>query len=385
MNRQTLDKLRGLDFEFPESYDEVADLITASRQKEAENARIVAIEFLEDPKKNSNKIFRPDKKVNDIIQYFIVKVKLTTEFYTNSVVVEIDGKTISAYRKSDVFRQNEFIADVSIDFSNRLRVEENFELKARLIDAMGKVSYEKSKSVNVKRGGFVEKPMYERDLTVEDVRRIVNLLRANTYYKSVNTNTKKTQLIPIIKLPYLANGKIFHMNHESGKFNLEVVTNNSYENFTAQLNKIFDKYEINNLNRKCHFLSQIFIETQYFSQTIESDNNYTQNYDPLRGRGFIHLTLKDNYKRYTKYKNEIDKIAIDFEKNYSLISTNMEYAADASGWYWKFGSVKGNINPIAEIGTPEIVTPYINAASLKLLERKNAFILLTKIFKNEIV
>ncbi len=68
MNRQTLDKLRGLDFEFPESYNEVADMITASRQKEGENARIVAIEFLEDPKKNSVKPFGKDYQVNDLIQ-----------------------------------------------------------------------------------------------------------------------------------------------------------------------------------------------------------------------------------------------------------------------------------------------------------------------------
>ncbi len=71
-------------------------------------------------------------------------------------MVELDGRTYSAYRKSNVFRQKEFIADVSIDFSDKLRVAEDFILKARLVDAKGKVIHEKSISVNVKRGGKLE-------------------------------------------------------------------------------------------------------------------------------------------------------------------------------------------------------------------------------------
>ncbi len=232
-----------------------------------------------------------------------------------------------------------------------------------------------------------EKPksICERDLTVEEVKNIVKILRENTYYEAIDPKTKEKAQFPLTNLPYYSIDEIFHRNGykiNDKELKKEVVLNNSFENFTGQLNYIFNKYEINNCNRRCHFLSQIFVETENFTKTIESDNKYID-YDPLRGRGFIHLTLKDNYKKYSNYKKEIDKIEIDFEKNYSLISTNLEYAADASGWYWRFGSVKGDINPIADFGDVKKVTPYINSASLELEKRENAFELLKKIFKNE--
>lgn len=225
------------------------------------------------------------------------------------------------------------------------------------------------------------KSICERDLTVDEVKNIVKLLRENTYYEAISPKTKKKEKFPLTNLPYYSINKIFHRNDQCGKYKEEVMSNNSFENFTAQLNKTFNKYEINNCQRRCHFLSQIFIETQYFTQTIETDNGYTSGYDPLRGRGFIHITLTDNYIKYTQYKKNTDKIDIDFKENYSLISTNMEYSADASGWYWKYGSVKGNINPIADKGSVKDVTPYVNAASLKLKERENAFEILKRIFK----
>jgi predicted chitinase len=208
--------------------------------------------------------------------------------------------------------------------------------------------------------------------SVSDVKKIVKELRENTFF------TDKGKKYPLTQLPYYSIDKIFHRNDKSGKYSSEVVTNNSFENFTTQLNKIFDKYEINNPRRIRHFLSQIFIETQYFSQTIETDNSYTHNYDPLRGRGFIHLTTKGNYKKYTKYKQEVDKLNIDFEINYSLLSTNLEYSADCSGWYWKFGREK-DLNVLADTYSVEKLTPWINAASLNLEERKNAYQLLEKI------
>ena len=201
--------------------------------------------------------------------------------------------------------------------------------------------------------------------------------------KTIDQVTNKNKRFPLINLPYYSVNKIFHRNGlgiKDKNLKKEVVLNNSFENFTAQLNLIFSKYEINNCNRRAHFLAQIFVETENFSKTIESDNKYIT-YDPLRGRGLIHITLKDNYDKYSAHKKKVDKIDVDFAKNYSLISTNLEYAADASGWYWKFGSVKGNINPIADNGTVKQVTPYVNSASLELEKRENAFKLLKNIFK----
>lgn len=226
----------------------------------------------------------------------------------------------------------------------------------------------------------------ERDLTVDEVKNIVKTLRENTDFKDKGKN------YPLTQLPWYSIDKVFHRNNETGKFRDELVTNNSFENFTVQLNKIFQKYEINNCKRRAHFLAQCYVETENFTKTVESDNGYTSGYDPYRGRGLIHLTLLENYQKYQKdTKNTVVnkedgnsktiKSGRNDNTNCKIVATNLEIAADVAGWYWKYGSRKGDINIIADKGSVKEVTPYINAASLQLKERENAFNLLIKIFK----
>jgi predicted chitinase len=126
----------------------------------------------------------------------------------------------------------------------------------------------------------------------------------------------------------------------------------------------------------------MFIETQYFSQTIESGASLS--YDPYRGRGFLHLTHDYNYRKYKKDTGEdiTDDIEDNLEK-IKLVSTNLWYAADTAGWFWKFGSVKGNVNLIADIGTVEQVTRAVQGGKRALKERTDAYNLLLTIFKDE--
>lgn len=214
-------------------------------------------------------------------------------------------------------------------------------------------------------------------LTVDDVKNIVSILREKTFYKAKDPKTGKDKDFPLTTLPYYAVDKIFHRNDKSGKYKSEIVTNQSFENFTSQLNYIFKLYEIHNCNRRSHFLAQIFIETQYFSQTIESNNDYTSGYDPWRGRGLLHLTHKENYKKYSKY------CGTDVLTNYSLVSTNLEIAADSAGWYWQKGSSHGDINKIADSKTVKEVTKAVQGGDRGLDERKNAFNLLKNIFNEK--
>ncbi len=233
-----------------------------------------------------------------------------------------------------------------------------------------------------------------RDLTVDEERNIVKVLRENTFYEEKNKKTKKVEKFPLTQLPNLYRiDKIFHRNSDNSKFKSEEVTNNSFENFTAQLNGTLSKYEINNCQRRAHFFSQIFIETQYFTKTVEADNNRTDDYDPYRGRGFIHLTWLENYQRYQKHtgvsvvntedlnsKNSSVKSSKDNNTNCKIVSTNLEVALDTAGWYWKFGSVYGDINLIADKGTVELVTKAVQGGDGALSERKSAYQLLIKIF-----
>ena len=181
--------------------------------------------------------------------------------------------------------------------------------------------------------------------------------------------------------------KIFHRNDEkvSKPYNKEILLDNSFESFTKNLNKIFRKYKIDTCEGKAHFLAQIFIETQYFTSTIEKDNSYTPSYDTYRGRVFIHLSLKGDYKKYA-YSNIGDDKKSKVLEDYSLVAKDIEIAADVGGWYWD----SRNINKIIENSnnreTDEIikaVTKVVNGNQmLNLEERKNAYHLLIKVLKS---
>lgn len=88
----------------------------------------------------------------------------------------------------------------------------------------------------------------------------------------------------------------------------------------------------------------------------------------------MHLTHDYNYEKYQEFsKNKVIQ-------NYSLVATNLEISSDSAGWYWKFGSVLGDINKIADTKTVTDVTKAINPALFALTGRENAFNILIGLF-----
>jgi len=71
----------------------------------------------------------------------------------------------------------------------------------------------------------------------------------------------------------------------------------------------------------------MYVETMYFTATRELGEKLR--YDPYRGRGFLHLTHKENYQKYKDATN------VDVIKNYKLVAHNLTIAADTAAWYWK--------------------------------------------------
>jgi predicted chitinase len=134
-----------------------------------------------------------------------------------------------------------------------------------------------------------------------------------------------------------------------------------------------------------HFLSQMFVETQWFTRTIEGDNKYTPNYDPYRGRGFIQITREENYKEYSADKSHaLTDIMGD---NKSKVATNLKIGADTSGWFWRYGSYTHgkymNINDVASQKDVSKVTDRINPALKHLKERTEAFNAIMKVIDYE--
>lgn len=152
--------------------------------------------------------------------------------------------------------------------------------------------------------------------------------------------------------------------------------NNTISNFTQALNSLFTNYEINTCLRQRHFLAQSYHETQYFTLSIEANNRYTSNYDPYRGRGFIHLSTKNNYKKYKNSKG------IDIVANYSRVATDMNIAADTAGFYWIESLSGKNINLVADVNRSSVknITKEVNAAALGSASRQEAFDILKDLF-----
>lgn len=162
----------------------------------------------------------------------------------------------------------------------------------------------------------------EREITPNELKKMIIAMR-----KSTNDNM----------------GENFYKWNKDSLFTSghEKFTDKSYEKFAEALNKTFNKYEINSCIRKIHFLAQCYHETGAFTRSVEGSFKDSFWYDPYRGRGFIHLTLKGNYQKFK------DISGIDVVNSPKLVSTNIDIAADSSGWYWKYND-KGDINPFAD-------------------------------------
>lgn len=153
----------------------------------------------------------------------------------------------------------------------------------------------------------------------------------------------KEMVVAMRKATFDESGENFYKWNKDNLFTggHEQFTTKTYEKFAEVLNKTFENYEIKTCIRKIHFLGQCYHETGAFMKSVEGKKNQEYWYDPYRGRGFIHLTLKGNYQKFK------DNSGYDVVNTPTLVSTNIEIAAMSSGWYWKYNDM-GDINPFAD-------------------------------------
>ncbi|WP_275425167.1 glycoside hydrolase family 19 protein, partial [Aggregatibacter actinomycetemcomitans] len=154
-----------------------------------------------------------------------------------------------------------------------------------------------------------------RDFTVEEFKTIVKELR-----KGALKHTK-------LWIPALPSGAS--------------PSDKTYEATVKELNRVMNKYEINTCLRKIHFLAQAYHETHLFQSMQEYTSSYTSKYDPYRGRGLIHLTHKKNYEKFSADMND-PKIV----NNPSIVATDIIYAFESGGWFWKKGTTLSNNKPV---------------------------------------
>lgn len=135
----------------------------------------------------------------------------------------------------------------------------------------------------------------------------------------------------------------------------------NYESLAKSFNEILPKYEINTCLRKLHFLTQVYIETQRFGSTYESDESAKKaGEDFYRGRGFVHITHDYGYKEFYKHLFSKEPTTKELEQFVPKVASNLEYAIKSAAWYWK----KNNINKYADKDEIEKVSAAINYPNL---------------------
>lgn len=146
------------------------------------------------------------------------------------------------------------------------------------------------------------------------------------------------------------------------------------ERLSDELAKVLNRtclaFGINTVTRQGHFLAQLIHESGAFRYTKEIasgeayegriDLGNTEPGDGVRfkGRGYIQLTGRDNYTKYSLAVGE------DFIENPDKLSV-LPHAALSAGWFWK---TRG-LNELADEGDPVKVTRRVNGGINGLSER----------------
>lgn len=225
-----------------------------------------------------------------------------------------------------------------------------------------------------------EKCFCNRDITVEELKEIVKVLRENVkYVKGKNLYQHEIDAL-------FSNSKEGHKLLALGYCD--------YANFTAILNQYMNSFGIKKCIHKIHFLAQSFHETQHFRKIEEekkTDGNIKGGVH-FKGRGLIHLTHDYNYLEYYdkvhntslfskyKYKHKVNEGVIKFiertekengkkdnELNMDFIenklklfaeqlSTILAYSIHSAVWFWQ----SRGINTLAEKKDTRAVSQKVN-------------------------
>ena len=146
--------------------------------------------------------------------------------------------------------------------------------------------------------------------------------------------------------------------HESGDFKFKEENLNYSENgLLLTFSKYFNKDNVKDYARNPQKIANRVYSNRMGNGNEESGDGY--NY---RGRGFIQITVKDNYKRLAT------DLTIDC-LNFPEVLTNDRHAFTSAGWYWN----SRNLNAIADKGLTEDVikevTKKINGGLIGLEDR----------------
>lgn len=145
--------------------------------------------------------------------------------------------------------------------------------------------------------------------------------------------------------------------HESGNFKLTVENVNYSE---EGLLKVFPKYFDKNTAKSYARRPEMIANMVYGGRIGNGDKNSGDGYK-FRGRGFIQLTGKTNYKSFGDY------IGVDLITNPSLVAT--KYALSSAAWFFEKRKLWQVCDEGIELETIKKVTKLVNGGYNGLEDR----------------
>ncbi|WP_049847206.1 M23 family metallopeptidase [Trabulsiella odontotermitis] len=124
-------------------------------------------------------------------------------------------------------------------------------------------------------------------------------------------------------------------------------------NIKIALSQIMNKYRIVTPLRIAHFIGQMARETGRLKSFVENGNSgYFKKYDPgtfqgiklgntqsgdgarFKGRGAVHLTGRENYRKYSEFRFGKGSAYFTIAPNNILPVTDSYYSCDTGGYFW---------------------------------------------------
>jgi len=142
--------------------------------------------------------------------------------------------------------------------------------------------------------------------------------------------------------------------------------------------KAMERYEINTLLRKAHFLAQVGHESGElrFRKELASGHEYENRKDlgntfpgdgvRFKGRGLIQLTGRANYTEYQNTSHLVAELNVNIVDNPDLIADNDQLCADVACWFWE----RRKLNNLADKDDLDAVTRRINGGLNGLSDRR---------------
>ncbi len=275
------------------------------------------------------------------VEYYARKKHATKNIHVNNPLPLINGevrdspaeaipkaKDSPAEQKPPSMKEEKGIGDIAVDKAKELW---------DWLEAKGTIIKEQLPTVQQPEG---KSPAVVKETTVEKKEENCECYCGE---KEISPEELKEMIVAMRKATFDDAGENFYKWNKDNLFTAghEQFVDKSYSKFAEVLNKTFNKYDISSCIRKIHFLAQCYHETGGFMRSVEGNSKDKLWYDPYRGRGFIHLTLSGNYKKFE------EDSGYNVITNPKIVSTDIEAAAKSSGWYWKYNDM-GNINPFAD-------------------------------------